>query len=92
MYCYLSNGFSVIYNYIVNEYYDVKNGVLVANFKQTSVLQPSVSTSLDSKPEIYYTVIVRKNHVALLSSIIGLQHLDAHFNELPWPCENFWKT
>ncbi|WMV43192.1 hypothetical protein MTR67_036577 [Solanum verrucosum] len=95
VHCYFSNGSCVMYNYIaftcpsiayelvVEEYYYVNYDVLADNFKQTSVLRPDVSTSFDGKTESCYLVLVRKNHIALLSSTIGLQNYDAHFNVLP---------
>ncbi|KAH0753930.1 hypothetical protein KY290_024200 [Solanum tuberosum] len=95
VHCYVSNGSCVMYNYIaftcpsiayelvVEEYYYVNYDVLADNFKQTSVLRPDVSTSFDGKTEYCYLVLVRKNHIALLSSTIGLQNFDAHFNVLP---------
>uniref|UniRef100_M1ATP0 R2 late blight resistance protein n=1 Tax=Solanum tuberosum TaxID=4113 RepID=M1ATP0_SOLTU len=95
VYCYFSNGSCVMYNYIaftcpsiayelvVEEYFYVNYDVLVDNFKQTSVLRPDVSTSFDRKIENCYLVLDRKNHIALLSSTIGLQNFDAHFNVLP---------
>ncbi|KAH0744077.1 hypothetical protein KY290_032070 [Solanum tuberosum] len=95
VYCYFSNGSCVMYNYIaftcpsiayelvVEEYYYVNYDVLADNFKQTSVLRPDVSTSFDGKTENCYLVLDRKNHIALLSSTIGLQNFDAHFNVLP---------
>ncbi|KAH0635963.1 hypothetical protein KY289_035878 [Solanum tuberosum] len=60
----------------------LNHDVLVANFKQTSILRLDINTNLDCKIEIYYTMLARKNHFALLSSTIWLQNLHARFNVL----------
>ncbi|KAG5616254.1 hypothetical protein H5410_016078 [Solanum commersonii] len=91
VHCYLSNGSCVIYNYIaipcpsitykliIDTYYVVNLGVLVANFERTSVWRHNVYINLDCKIEICYMVLVQKNLLALLSSTIGLQNYAARF-------------